>query len=337
MTEKLLTIAIPTFNRVAKLENLIASIIPQLTPLVEILVSDNASTDGTTELMISLGAKSSSIRYVRQSTNVGIDRNVDSAVINAFGKYVWICGDDDEFESFAIEYILGILNCDEFATGWVNCSRWDASLKECWSPKIVDLDNDILDADIGEVISVSHIKFTFLSAHIVRRDLWHAAKSRERCFVPPFTDCIWMVGHLLAGVNGKNFIVARPLLRQRSSEYDNITVAKAPILLNWCRVMKMAVDLGVPQVDVEPFFNVTANGPHLINSIIHKKRFAPEIAMQEFIPTVTFFWRYPRFWFTAAPLHLMPGWVISGLRSVYRWQLKLGGIQVKLRDKQIKK
>jgi hypothetical protein len=84
---------------------------------------------------------------------------------------------------------------------------------------------------------------------------------------------------------------------------------------------------------VEPFFRVTANGPHLINSIIHKKRFAPKAAMREFFPTIRFFWRYPMFWLTAAPFHLTPAFMIKGLRHVYRWQRKLGGIELELRDK----
>ena len=333
MVEKLLTIAIPTFNRAEKLENLIASIIPQLTPCVEILVSDNASTDKTAELMMRLGSQNAAIRYVRQSTNVGIDRNVESAVVNSQGRFVWICGDDDELEPFAIEHVLDVLQSGDFATGWVNCSRWDTELKECWAPKIVDLDEDILGADIGRVIAVSHIKFTFLSSHIVRRDLWMAAEGRKKCFEPPFSDCVWMVGHLLAGVNRDNFVIARPLLRQRSSDYDNVTVANAPVMLSWCRVMSMAEEMGVPREDVEPFFRISANGPHLINSVIHKKRFAPQAATREFIPTVRFFWRYPMFWLTAVPFHIMPAFMIRGLRHIYRWQRQRGGLQVKLRDK----
>jgi glycosyltransferase involved in cell wall biosynthesis len=333
MTNKLLTIAIPTYNRVAKLEQLIMSIVPQLTPLVEILVSDNASTDGTAGLMTRLASDNASIRTFRQSANLGLDRNVESAVVNSFGRYVWICGDDDEFEPFAIEYICNVLQSGDFATGWVNCSRWDAELKECWAPKIIDLDEDILGADIGAVISASHIKFSFLSSHIVRREFWLNAKGREKCFVPPFTECIWMLGHLLAGVNRNNFVIARPLLRQRSSEYDNVSLAKIPVFLNWCRVMGMAVELGVPKRDVEPFFLVSANGPHLINNIIHKKRFAPEAAVQEFIPTLRIFWRYPSFWLKAFPFYIMPAFFIRCLRKIYMWQRKLGGIQIKLRDK----
>jgi len=334
MSVKLLTIAIPTYNRVEKLEQLIMSIVPQLTPLIEILVSDNASTDNTASLMARLTSENASIRTFRQCTNLGLDRNVESAVANSFGRFVWICGDDDVFEPFAVEYILNVLQNGDYATGWVNCSRWDTELKECWAPKIVDLDEDIYDTDIGTVISASHIKFTFLSSHIVCREFWLAAKGREKCFVPPFTECIWMLGHLLAGINRSNFVISRPLLRQRSSEYDDVLLARIPVLLNWCRVMEMAVELGIPRKSVDPFFRVAADGPHLVNNIIHKKRFAPEAAMQEFIPTLRIFWRYPSFWLKAFPLYIIPAFLIRNMRQIYLWQRRLGGIQIKLRDNQ---
>ena len=222
MTEKLLTIAIPTFNRAKKLEYLIGSILPQLNPLVEILVSDNASTDDTLELMTHLAGQNSSILYVRQSENVTVDRNIESAVINSSGEFVWLCGDDDEFEPFAIEYVLRILQSGDYATGWINCSRWDTELRECLAPKIVELDEDIPSADIGAVMSASNIMFSFLSAHIIRRNLWLEIQEREKCFVPPYGDCIWMVVHLLAALNRKNFVIAKPILRQRTSNYDNV-------------------------------------------------------------------------------------------------------------------
>ena len=135
-----------------------------------------------------------------------------------------------------------------------------------------------------------------------------------------------MVVHLLAALNRKNFVIAKPILRQRTSNYDNVTVAKAPILLNWCRVMEMATSLGVPRNDVEPFFRASVNGPHLINNIILKKRFAPEVAVRELIPTIIFFWRYPIFWWKVVPLYLLPAFLVRGVRHLYHWKRKLVGI-----------
>jgi len=330
MTEKLLTIAIPTFNRAKELEHLISSIIPQMTPLVEILVSDNASIDATPNLMARLMVNNPSICYVRLDTNVLIDRNIESAVVNSSGKFVWLCGDDDELEPFAIAYILGVLQSGDFATGWVNCSRWDSELKDCWSLKIAELNEDMLDANVGDVISASRLMFSFLSAHIIRRDLWLGTQGREKCFVPPFTDCIWMLVHLLSGIQGKNFVIAKPLLRQRTSKYDNVKVAQTSVLLNWCQLMELAVNRGVPKKDVESFFRSTVNELHLTRSVLHKKKFAPQAAIKEMPLTFNFFWQYPMFWLTVVPLYLMPGFMIKGMRNLYRWQREMGGFQWKL-------
>ena len=45
--EKLLTIAIPTYNGANTISNMLEILLPQCDERVEILISDNASTDNT--------------------------------------------------------------------------------------------------------------------------------------------------------------------------------------------------------------------------------------------------------------------------------------------------
>ena len=49
--EIILTIAIPTYNRAIFLERSLKSIISQACPNIEIIVSDNASTDNTAKIV----------------------------------------------------------------------------------------------------------------------------------------------------------------------------------------------------------------------------------------------------------------------------------------------
>lgn len=93
----LLTIAIPTYNRAEKLAQLLDSIFVESKLLswpIEILVSDNASTDDTPRIAngyVSRGL----IRFRRNSTNIGFDRNVAAVIGCARGEFVWLMGDDD--------------------------------------------------------------------------------------------------------------------------------------------------------------------------------------------------------------------------------------------------
>jgi abequosyltransferase len=104
----LLTLAVPTYDRSQYLATFLNAIAPQLAgeSRVELLISDNASPDDTAALVRMYQAKGLSIRYIRNETNVGADRNILQCFEQAAGKYVWICGDDDVVEPFGLGRIL---------------------------------------------------------------------------------------------------------------------------------------------------------------------------------------------------------------------------------------
>ena len=70
-SSSLVTIAIPTYNRARLLARSILSAQQQTYKNIEIIVSDNNSSDDTQFLCNSLAAKDSRIRYVRQLHNIG--------------------------------------------------------------------------------------------------------------------------------------------------------------------------------------------------------------------------------------------------------------------------
>ncbi|MFI5332390.1 MAG: glycosyltransferase family 2 protein, partial [Desulfobaccales bacterium] len=71
----------------------------------EIIVSDNASTDGTEALVTSI--TDPRLRYVRNATNLGMVANFRRALSESRGKYVCFLGSDDrmdpEFIAWAVE------------------------------------------------------------------------------------------------------------------------------------------------------------------------------------------------------------------------------------------
>lgn len=94
-----LTIGFPTFNRCQTITRGVESIIGCASVLsateYEILILDNASTDGTDEKVADLITRFPAvpIRYLRNTHNVGYDRNHLYVYQHARGKYVWFCSD----------------------------------------------------------------------------------------------------------------------------------------------------------------------------------------------------------------------------------------------------
>jgi glycosyltransferase involved in cell wall biosynthesis len=92
----LVTIAIPTYNRPTELERAVSSALAQSYPALEILISDNASSDpGVARLGDRLAASDARVRFVRQDRNRGHETNFQWLLNNARGRYfMWLADDD---------------------------------------------------------------------------------------------------------------------------------------------------------------------------------------------------------------------------------------------------
>jgi glycosyltransferase involved in cell wall biosynthesis len=105
------TVAIPTYNRAdSYLRDALDSAVSQSYPNLEILVSDNCSTDNTEELV--RGYRDSRIRYVRQQSNIGMLRNENYCVQAASGHYFQLLCDDDMIDSDFVESCIGTAGAD---------------------------------------------------------------------------------------------------------------------------------------------------------------------------------------------------------------------------------
>ncbi|MCK1424836.1 glycosyltransferase family 2 protein [Bradyrhizobium sp. 182] len=100
-TEPLVTIAIPTFNRAAWLPGCVETALAQSYQRFEVLVSDNASTDATSEILSQISDPR--VRVLRQSTNVGQIPNWNACLAEAKGDYVVFVSDDDRIAPSLLE------------------------------------------------------------------------------------------------------------------------------------------------------------------------------------------------------------------------------------------
>ncbi len=95
MSESLVSVCIGVFNREGTIRECLDSIFAQTYGNLEVIVADNASTDGTVEIVRSYGPR---IRMVRRETNSGMcstTRNM--AVREARGEYIAFLDSDDSW------------------------------------------------------------------------------------------------------------------------------------------------------------------------------------------------------------------------------------------------
>lgn len=95
--EPLVSVVVPTFNRVRYLGEALKSAVAQTYTAMEIIVSDDGSTENVLDTVISpLGDRR--IVYRRNATTLGMGANIWGALRSAQGKYVATLHDDDVWE-----------------------------------------------------------------------------------------------------------------------------------------------------------------------------------------------------------------------------------------------
>jgi glycosyltransferase involved in cell wall biosynthesis len=101
-TRPLVTIGICTYNRAdSYLRAALQSAVDQTYPNLEIVVSDNCSTDHTAEVVASFADPR--IRYIRQEQNLGVTGNFNFAANSARGAYFLLLCDDDLIDRDFVE------------------------------------------------------------------------------------------------------------------------------------------------------------------------------------------------------------------------------------------
>ena len=165
MEPPILSIAIPTYNRVQLLRQTVELLLPQLREGVELIVCDNASSDGTADYLKTLQP---TLRHFRHPQNLGPDANFLSGITESKGKYVWLLCDDDLPCSNAVEKILAVINeCGNpglisLRPQWTDIRVGDYDSTPVITGWVAKDKNEFI-ADVGEML-------TFGSIIVVRRD-----------------------------------------------------------------------------------------------------------------------------------------------------------------------
>lgn len=114
LAQPLVTLGVPVFDGGDQLEAALRALQAQTYPRVEILISDNASTDGTEALCRRLAEEDRRVRYVRQPTNIGANRNFEFLAREARGElFAWCAHDDLRLPGFVSACVAELLRRPE--------------------------------------------------------------------------------------------------------------------------------------------------------------------------------------------------------------------------------
>ena len=118
----LVSICIPTFNGEAFIEEAMNSAIEQSYNNLEIIVSDDASTDKTLKIIETFLSKTSIPIYIYRHNRNGIGSNWNYCVTKAKGDYIKFLFQDDILKSNAIEIMMNMA-LKKTKVGLIYCKR----------------------------------------------------------------------------------------------------------------------------------------------------------------------------------------------------------------------
>jgi glycosyltransferase involved in cell wall biosynthesis len=134
-SEPLVTIAIPTFNRASWLKDCVKSALSQTYENIEVVVSDNGSTDGTSDLL--KGLSHPKLRVVRQQTNIGLIANWNACLAEAKGEYILFLSDDDKIGTEALERCIALTRIEpQLSIVVALCDQRDSRGHKVWGAAV---------------------------------------------------------------------------------------------------------------------------------------------------------------------------------------------------------
>jgi abequosyltransferase len=208
---KLLTIAIPTWNRVNFLErnlrNITSIVASGQISEIEILIVDNASSDNTAEVVTNFQKSYDFVKYVRNDENIGPIANFLKAISLVETKYLHLLGDDDFIDEKYFEYIPKILNDQDYGVIFFNSYGFDRNpafeKPICIKPRVTNLDR----FDNLVLKCMQHV--TFISAFILNTNLAKIKNNFENYSEINFVEIVYFVGQSnLKNIYIEDYLVA---------------------------------------------------------------------------------------------------------------------------------
>ncbi|MEW6006219.1 MAG: glycosyltransferase [Stygiobacter sp.] len=214
----ILSICVPTYNRAYYLKECLDSVIESAIGTyddIEIVISDNASTDNTQEIVENYINNYNFIFYKRNKTNV-IDENFFIAASLAKGEYIWIFADDDKMEKSAISSVLKYIKQD-YNLIICNYSLWDKNFKSIYKKKFYSVSNNVEFNNHNEILREFGNKLQFLSSIVVKKTTFFNLAEDEYDALHEYG--ISFAYSLYCGIvkNVKAVLIAEPLLKYRGN------------------------------------------------------------------------------------------------------------------------
>jgi glycosyltransferase involved in cell wall biosynthesis len=169
-----LSVCIPTFNRAALLRDALLRLETMQQCFREIVISDNASPDGTSEVVAALRSRFAALTYFRQAENRGVMPNFHAALSLGTSDLLFALSDDDAMLPDGVTQAVALLENDPDCVAiYGGYERSNDDLQSMFTTAVPQRTGRFTATDIGAVAQAGDT----LTLPIVRRDVF-----QRHCF-----------------------------------------------------------------------------------------------------------------------------------------------------------
>lgn len=208
-----LSVCVITFNRAEFLKECLESFLPNASKHgIPIFISDNASTDGTSEMVAEMQLCHSNIFYHRNLENIGPSKNLFKVLSCSNTKFCWLFSDDDIIQGDPFPPILTGLSQDAELIV-VNAATYESDLAEVVEGRRLDIveNKEYSPGDHDRFLEETAFYTTFLGSLVLNRKSFMecAVRIPDDSYFPHFEGCLHYI------VNRKILLVAEPFIKIR--------------------------------------------------------------------------------------------------------------------------
>lgn len=317
-----LSICIPTYNRSGYLRECLSSVLTSVAGYereIEIVISNNASTDDTEDIIRAFQEAYPFIRYHRNVKNIGGERNFYLLATLAYGENIWIFGDDDKMEVTAVARVLENIRAGHNLT-ICNYSKWDK--KFTLQSKKIGLrgEKDQSFNDSNTLMKRFGLHLGYISSVIVNRSLFLKLPVEDyESFVEygfPFLYAVYF--GVTKGSFRAGFIVA-PLICNRgdnSGNYDWTKYFVTGSSLIFCKLRSS----GYAQSAVLAAKHQVLRD-FVIPNILFMKLSGSAYGIN-FDLLFHHYWKNWLFWVACAPLFMVPSVLLRSTKNLFQIALR---------------
>lgn len=315
----ILTIAIPTYNGSKTISNMLNILLPQCDNKVEIIVSDNCSTDDTPQIIAEYRKKYPCIKMIRNEKNIGADGNFLQCMLQASGKYTMLISDDDIIVEDAISKIVSFLTFHpEVSLAYLDSVAFKdnyVDVASCHSySRLRNFSKSYTTTDKTDFFSCCERLFGFTSSFVWSTQRIHEIEYPQKYFNTYFLQAYMCIrcsdrpDDVLGLIHGPCVAIG---------EYGiigNYDVALVEGVF-YHKMMEEAIQCGYPRDQFEKWYEwklcFLCRNAIIKEKAVNQKR---TTAKSVFVASI----KHPRTWLRLYPLLLLPRWFCCIVLSIVR-------------------